>query len=113
MVSLASLNLKSKFHWVIRLKGGRKKHLAASDDDGRARLSTICGKDYGLDDRVEARKGIESIPDLIVHGSLCSACSSQLVDTMGKLRKAFMDAGQTTEEATASADAMLKLKRDI
>src|SRR5438477_619717 len=56
-----------RFHWLIRLRDsesrrkGKVLHLAASDEHGDARSSTLCGKRYDPADRIYASKGIKAI----------------------------------------------------
>lgn len=56
--------------WIIKIKGARKEHLAASDEFGEPYKRTLCGKVY------EERTYGKKVKDLSGHE--CVACREKL-----------------------------------
>jgi len=99
-------------HWLIRLQNantGRNDkvfHLAASDENGAPRSSTLCRKRYDPANRIEASRGIQAIS-----GRECTQCLAQLGGFFSQIYEFFRSAGSSEEEAETLADDVLELRR--
>src|SRR6266480_3259138 len=103
------IEIKPQLHWMLRLRGpsGRKGlnwHFATSDETGRPRNKTVCGRRYDPGDRIAASKGVR---DLLT-SRVCSKCLAPLGDLHAEIRRLALLGGGSEQEAISIADGVLK-----
>jgi len=100
--------MKSRVHWIARLRRGSKSHLIPSNEWGEP----VCGKTHDPADRIKTTKASVSIPELVAAQTMCQACLNRFSAGYAQLHDLYRSGGKTDEQATALADEVFGLKRE-
>ena len=92
-----------RLQWIVKLKGARKRHLAA-DAGGAPSLRTLCGKHYAAEDRVKAWQGGELFTE-----SDCDACRKVVTAAQDSISALVLQGGTPPTRAAEIAAEVLQI----
>jgi hypothetical protein len=98
--------LRFQHHWIITIKGKRKRHFTASDETGLPLTTTLCKTPYDPMDRTSAERGT------VFTYNECQPCLKVLFKALITLKQGGEAAGMSGPDAAAFAALCLHLKID-